>query len=70
MRRYGALLLLAGDGDVERLLGFDFVDFDLDDIVLLFVDSTVVVVLIDIVEEDRIKSLLIRGGNSEESTYA
>ena len=42
MRRYGALLLLAGDGDAERLLDFDFVDFDLDDIVLLFVDSTVV----------------------------
>ena len=35
MRRYGALLLLAGDGDAERLLDFDFVDFDLDDIVLL-----------------------------------
>ena len=34
MRRYGALLLLAGDGDAERLLDFDFVDFDLDDIVL------------------------------------
>ena len=38
VRRYGALLLLAGDGDAERLLDFDFVDFDLDDIVLLFVD--------------------------------
>ena len=38
VRRYGALLLLAGDGDVERLLGFDFVDFvDLDDIVLLLI---------------------------------
>lgn len=26
--------MLAGDGDAERLLDFDFVDFDLDDIVL------------------------------------
>ena len=40
MRRYGALLLLAGDGDAERLLDFDFVDFDFDDIVLLSVDCS------------------------------